>query len=66
MGVSIKFFGRAFRSYQRPPSFYWNKAGGNFGQAVNFLGRSNSMYNRAPIPLGPVGGAGVVINNYEQ
>ncbi|WP_371196112.1 RHS repeat-associated core domain-containing protein [Glaciecola sp. SC05] len=58
-------FGRAFRSYQQPASFYWNKAGGNFGNAVNSLGRSNAMYNRALIPLGPVGGAGIAINNYE-
>lgn len=46
--------GRAPKS----PSFYWNKAGGDFSTAVKSLSHSNSAWDNALIPFAPLSTGG--------
>ncbi len=60
----VATFGKAIRLRAKPPSFYWNKAGGDFYQATRSLGHSNPVWNSRFIPLLPLGSSdGMLVND---
>lgn len=46
------------------PSYYWQKAGGNFSEAVKSLGKPNSVWDKYLLPLLPLGVAGEITDGH--